>query len=96
MSAKKILFLVGDFAEDYEVMVPFQALTMLGHIVHDDRSVESCLGVFGAKPWITLYPILRMGIFNSALTALKALRTISHLDQARYAKNRNKMPKGLK
>jgi protease I len=34
VSAKKILFLVGDFAEDYEVMVPFQALTMLGHIVH--------------------------------------------------------------
>jgi len=34
MAAKKILFLVGDFAEDYEIMVPFQALTMLGHIVH--------------------------------------------------------------
>ena len=34
MAAKKILFLVGDFAEDYEVMVPFQALTALGHIVH--------------------------------------------------------------
>src|SRR2546428_2186252 len=34
MSAKKILFLVGDFAEDYEVMVPFQALTMVGHVVH--------------------------------------------------------------
>jgi protease I len=34
MSAEKILFLVGDFAEDYEVMVPFQALTMLGHTVH--------------------------------------------------------------
>jgi protease I len=34
MAAKKILFLVGDFAEDYEVMVPFQALTMVGHIVH--------------------------------------------------------------
>ena len=34
MSAKKILFLVGDFAEDYEVMVPFQALTMVGHLVH--------------------------------------------------------------
>ena len=33
MAAKKILFLVGDFAEDYEVMVPFQALTMLGHVV---------------------------------------------------------------
>jgi len=34
MSAKRILFLVGDFAEDYEVMVPFQALTMVGHLVH--------------------------------------------------------------
>jgi len=34
MSAKKILFLVGDFAEDYEVMVPFQALTALGHNDH--------------------------------------------------------------
>jgi len=33
MAAKKILFLVGDFTEDYEVMVPFQALTALGHIV---------------------------------------------------------------
>src|ERR1700736_6293038 len=33
MSAKKILFLVGDFTEDYEVMVPFQALTMVGHVV---------------------------------------------------------------
>jgi protease I len=26
--------LVGDFVEDYEVMVPFQALQMLGHTVH--------------------------------------------------------------
>ena len=34
MAAKKILQLVGDFAEDYEVMVPFQALTMIGHTVH--------------------------------------------------------------
>src|SRR6202165_6111421 len=34
MAAKKILFLVGDFAEDYETMVPFQALTMVGHVVH--------------------------------------------------------------
>jgi protease I len=34
LAAKKILFLVGDFAEDYEVMVPFQALTALGHGVH--------------------------------------------------------------
>jgi len=26
--------LVGDFVEDYEVMVPFQALLMVGHTVH--------------------------------------------------------------
>lgn len=34
MGAKKILMLVGDFVEDYEVMVPFQALSMVGHQVH--------------------------------------------------------------
>ncbi len=34
MSAKKILMLVGDFVEDYEAMVPFQMLTMVGHTVH--------------------------------------------------------------
>jgi len=33
MPAKNILMLVGDFVEDYEVMVPFQALAMLGHTV---------------------------------------------------------------
>src|SRR5690606_22791380 len=34
MAAKKILMLVGDYAEDYETMVPFQALQMVGHTVH--------------------------------------------------------------
>jgi protease I len=34
MAAKKILMLVGDYIEDYEVMVPFQALSMVGHTVH--------------------------------------------------------------
>src|SRR2546426_12457938 len=34
MAAKKILFLTGDFAEDYEAMVPFQALLAVGHTVH--------------------------------------------------------------
>ena len=32
--SRKILMLVGDFVEDYEVMVPFQALQMVGHTVH--------------------------------------------------------------
>jgi len=34
MAEKKILMLVGDFVEDYEAMVPFQMLTMIGHTVH--------------------------------------------------------------
>lgn len=34
MAAKNILMLVGDFVEDYEVMVPFQMLMMVGHTVH--------------------------------------------------------------
>lgn len=45
MSAKKILMLVGDFVEDYEVMVPFQMLLMVGHEVHavcpDKKSGET-------------------------------------------------------
>jgi protease I len=32
--AKKILMLVGDYGEDYEIMVPFQALKAVGHEVH--------------------------------------------------------------
>src|SRR5262245_37656344 len=34
MAANKILMLVGDFVEDYEVMVPFQALPMVGNTAH--------------------------------------------------------------
>jgi protease I len=34
MSAKRILMIVGDYGEDYEIMVPFQALQMVGHTVH--------------------------------------------------------------
>ncbi|AYC34126.1 DJ-1/PfpI family protein [Pseudomonas cavernae] len=45
MAAKKILMLVGDYVEDYEVMVPFQALQMVGHTVHavcpDKRAGQS-------------------------------------------------------
>jgi protease I len=32
--SKKVLLIAGDFVEDYEVMVPFQALLMVGHEVH--------------------------------------------------------------
>ena len=34
MSTKKILMLVGDYVEDYEAMVPYQMLIMVGHSVH--------------------------------------------------------------
>src|SRR3984885_5378439 len=34
MKPAKLLMLVGDYVEDYEVMVPFQALQMVGHTVH--------------------------------------------------------------
>lgn len=33
MAAKKILMIVGDYAEDYETMVPFQILLAVGHAV---------------------------------------------------------------
>ena len=33
MGVKKILMLVGEYVEDYEAMVPFQMLTMVGHQV---------------------------------------------------------------
>ena len=32
--AKRILMLIGDYAEDCEVMVPFQTLLAVGHTVH--------------------------------------------------------------
>src|ERR1700733_1646196 len=34
MKTAKLLMIVGDYVEDYEVMVPFQALQMVGHTVH--------------------------------------------------------------
>ncbi len=34
MAAKRILMVVGDFVEDYEVFFAFKALEMVGHTVH--------------------------------------------------------------
>ena len=51
MAAKKILMIVGDFVEDYEVMVPFQALLMVGHTVH-----AVCPGKkAGEKVWTAIH-----------------------------------------
>ena len=34
MAGKKILMICGDYCEDYETMLPFQALLAVGHTVH--------------------------------------------------------------
>ena len=34
MSGSKILMIVGDCGEDYEIMLPFQAMQAVGHTVH--------------------------------------------------------------
>jgi DJ-1/PfpI family len=34
MTGKRTLMIVGDFGEDYEIMVPFQTLLAVGHTVH--------------------------------------------------------------
>lgn len=46
MSGKKILMIVGDYGEDLEIMVPFQALQMVGHTIHavcpDKKKGDHC------------------------------------------------------
>ena len=66
--AKKILMLCGDFTEDYETMVPFQALSMLGYQVDAVCRIR--------KP-VTL---LRQPFMISLVTRLtpKSRDTISH------------------
>ena len=48
MTTKHILMLVGDYVEDYEVMVPFQMLLMVGHQVDavcPDKSAGDTVGI---------------------------------------------------
>ncbi len=46
MTGRSILLLAGDYVEDYEIMVPFQALSMVGHEVHavcpEKEAGETC------------------------------------------------------
>jgi len=68
MGKKKILLLAGDYVEDYEIMVPFQALLMVGHTVHavcPGRNPESRC----APPFTTLKAIRR--IRKSAVTIFR-------------------------
>lgn len=43
--SKNILMLAGDFAEDYETMVPFQFLSALGYTVHGGGDIVAGLFV---------------------------------------------------
>jgi len=47
MAKKKILMLAGDYVEDYEIIVPFHALQMVGHTVHavcpEKNPASTCL-----------------------------------------------------
>lgn len=54
MTKSRILIIVGDYVEDYEVMVPFQALQAVGHVVHvvcpgkdEDETVVTAIHDFG-------------------------------------------------
>lgn len=46
MGPKKILIIAGDFVEDYEIMVPYQALLMVGHhvdVVCPDKNAKDTI-----------------------------------------------------
>jgi protease I len=78
MSAKKILMLVGDYVEDYEAMVPFQILTMVGHTVHTvcpgkkpGETVRTAVHDFVGDQTYTELPGHRFGI-NSTFESARA------------------------
>ncbi len=78
---KKILMLVGDFVEDYEVMVPFQALLSVGCKVHavcpDKQAGESVATAIHDFVGFQTYAELRG--HNFTLNA-----TFSEADPAKY------------
>jgi len=53
MLGKKIMMIVGDYVEDYEVMVPFQALRMVAHTEHAACQCEALSPAHGwpATTW---------------------------------------------
>ena len=78
MSAKKILMLLGDYVEDYEAMVPFQILTMVGHTVHTvcpgkkpGETVRTAVHDFVGDQTYTELPGHRFGI-NASFEAARA------------------------
>src|SRR5438270_7560203 len=85
MATKKILMLVGDFVEDYEVMVPFQALLMVGHEVHAvcpgkkaGDTVRTAVHDFegGRSRWVVSREELFVHVFGGILSAVRLPREV--------------------
>ena len=82
---KKVLLLCGDFTEDYETMVPYQALSMLGYQVDaasfEDVKTEDYEGLFitgGRAPeYIRLNPRV-IEITKEFFAANKPVAAICH------------------
>ena len=81
MAAKRILMIVGDYVEDYETMVPYQALLAVGHTVHavcpDKKAGESVATAIHDFEGAQTYSEKRG--HNFALNA-----TFADIDPARY------------
>ncbi|MBB3773973.1 protease I [Angulomicrobium tetraedrale] len=81
MAGKRILMIVGDYVEDYETMVPFQALLAVGHTVHavcpDKRAGDSVATAIHDFEGAQTYSEKRG--HNFALNA-----TFADIDPARY------------
>lgn len=81
MAAKRILMIVGDYVEDYETMVPYQALLAVGHTVHavcpDKKAGESVATAIHDFEGAQTYSEKRG--HNFALNA-----TFADVDPARY------------
>ena len=80
MGGKKILMIVGDFGEDYEIMVPFQALCALGHTVDAvcpgkaaGESVKTAIHDFEGDQTYTEKPGHNFSL-NAAFTDVSAAR----------------------
>jgi putative intracellular protease/amidase len=71
MTKKKILILVGDYVEDYEAMVPFQMLTMVGHKLTQFAQIRKLERVY-EQPSMTLREL--RPIAKSAVTISSSLR----------------------
>lgn len=67
---KQILMLVGDYAEDYETMVPFQFLTALGYDVHA-VCPDKLKAIISLQPFMTLK--VNKPTVKSAVTILPSI-----------------------